>query len=89
VPETGVVVWLGIGLGIGVAAKLIGNGLSLGGCFATLLAGLAGAGIAGWLATQLLSWNDTNLYHYDLFAAAIGAGWLLWFIGMLTPKRPY
>jgi uncharacterized membrane protein YeaQ/YmgE (transglycosylase-associated protein family) len=52
--ERGILVWIIVGLIAGAIAKLIMPGKDPGGVIVTILLGIAGSVLGGWLATALL-----------------------------------
>ena len=49
----GVLSWLLFGFLAGLIAKLLTPGYDVGGCVVTIVVGIAGAAIGGWIGTQL------------------------------------
>ena len=62
--------WILAGLLAGAIAKLIMPGRQGGGCLMTLLLGLAGAVLAGWLGQ-----------HFEIYRPGEGAGFLAAIVG--------
>ena len=52
-PDRGILGWLLIGLVAGALAKLIMPGKDPGGCIVTIILGIAGALLAGYISTQM------------------------------------
>jgi uncharacterized membrane protein YeaQ/YmgE (transglycosylase-associated protein family) len=77
-----VLVWCVFGLIAGVVARFIGNegertdpaGIAL-----TIILGIAGAVVGGYLSSQLFNW-DVNTFSIAGFAVAVGGALLLLFI---------
>ncbi len=86
--EQGLVVWLVIGLVLGLGAKFLGGGFDMSGCLLTLICGICGAVIGGWTTAHLVGWSDQE-HHYSLFAAFVGGLFILWVVDTIAPRRPY
>ncbi len=69
--SNGILVWIIIGGIAGGIAKLLMPGKDPGGCIITILLGIAGAFIAGWLG-QAVGWYEAN-EGAGFVAAIIGA----------------
>jgi len=74
-----------IGLVIGVIAKLLMPGKDPGGCIITILLGIAGAFVAGFLG-RMLHWYEPN-QPAGFIASIIGAMLLLLIYRMVAGKR--
>jgi uncharacterized membrane protein YeaQ/YmgE (transglycosylase-associated protein family) len=82
----GAILWtLVIGLVIGAIAKLLMPGKDPGGCIVTMLLGIAGAFVAGYLG-QLLHWYQPG-EPAGFIASVIGAMLLLLIYRMIAGKR--
>jgi len=69
----GILSWIILGLIAGALAKAIRPGRDPQGCIVTMIIGIVGAVIGGWVAT-LLGWGRVNGFNiYSLFIATIGA----------------
>lgn len=81
----GIIATLFIGLLVGVVAKLLMPGRDPGGFIITILIGIAGAFIAGFVGQSL------GFYHADeptgFIASVLGAMLLLWLYRMLAGGR--
>jgi len=73
----GLVYWILMGLVAGAVAKLITPGKDPGGCIITILIGIAGAVIGGFLATLLGFGGLTGFDFRSLVIAILGAVILL------------
>lgn len=82
--DYGWLTWILIGLIAGAIAKAITPGRDPGGCIVTILIGIAGALVAGFLGQQL-GWYDRG--EGAGFLAAIVGAVLLLFIYRLIARR--
>ena len=80
----GILAWIVIGGIAGGIAKLLMPGKDPGGCIVTILLGVAGALVAGWLG-KAIGWYDTN--EGAGFVAAIVGAFLLLLIYRLVAGR--
>ena len=74
----GILSWIVLGLIVGVLAKWIMPGDDPGGVFVTILIGIAGAFVGGFLATQL-GLGSVSGFNLGSLAIAIGGSLLLLF----------
>ncbi|MEO8440277.1 MAG: GlsB/YeaQ/YmgE family stress response membrane protein [Spartobacteria bacterium] len=82
----GAILWtLIIGLIVGVIAKLLMPGKDPGGCIITILLGIAGAFIAGYLG-RVLGWYEPG-QPAGFIASVIGAMLLLLIYRLIVGKR--
>jgi uncharacterized membrane protein YeaQ/YmgE (transglycosylase-associated protein family) len=79
-----VLVWIVLGLLAGGIAKLLMPGKDPGGCLVTILLGIAGALVAGFLG-QAVGWYDQN--EGAGFIAAIVGAFLILLIYRLVLRR--
>lgn len=77
--------WIVIGGIAGGIAKLLMPGKDPGGCIITILLGVAGAVIAGWLG-HAVGWYDTG-EGAGFIAAIVGAFILLFIYRMIANRR--
>ena len=82
--QHGWIAWIVIGLVAGGLAKLLMPGKDPGGCFITILLGIAGAFFAGWLG-HALGWYKTG--EGAGFIAAVVGAFILLFIYRLIARR--
>lgn len=80
----GFVAWIVIGLLAGAIAKLLMPGKDPGGCIVTMLLGIAGALLAGFLG-KLVGWYDQG--EAAGFVAAVVGAFLLLLIYRLVLRR--
>ena len=80
----GIIGWIVIGLLAGGVAKLLMPGKDPGGCIITILLGVAGALLAGFIGKSV-GWYDQN--EAAGFIAAIVGAFILLFIYRLLARR--
>jgi uncharacterized membrane protein YeaQ/YmgE (transglycosylase-associated protein family) len=73
----GIVSWIVLGLIAGILAKLIMPGKDPGGLIITILLGIGGALVGGFIATQLLDMGGVNEFSVRSLAIAVGGALLL------------
>ena len=81
----GIIGWIVIGGIAGAIAKLLMPGKDPGGCIITVLLGVAGALVAGWIGPAV-GWYDTG-EGAGFFAAIIGALILLAIYRLFAGRR--
>jgi len=81
----GILGWIVIGLLAGAIAKLLMPGKDPGGCIITILLGVAGALLAGFVG-KAVGWYDQN-EAAGFIAAIVGAFVLLFIYRMLSRRR--
>ncbi|MEQ9366778.1 MAG: GlsB/YeaQ/YmgE family stress response membrane protein [Leptospirales bacterium] len=72
----GILTWIVFGLLAGVVAKLLMPGKDPGGWIITILIGIAGAVVGGWIGTQL-GFGDVNGFNLRSFGIAVGGALVL------------
>lgn len=83
----GILSWIIFGLIAGAIAKALHPGKDPGGWIITILIGIAGAFVGGWIGT-MIGFGDTNGFNFKSFLLAIaGAVLLLWIYSMATRNR--
>lgn len=82
----GIIVWIILGLVVGVIAKLIMPGKDPGGFIITIILGIAGAFIGGFIATRLGLGTVTGFDIRSLLIAVGGAVLLLIVYRMIKKK---
>ena len=81
----GIIGWIVIGGIAGAIAKFLMPGKDPGGCIITILLGIAGALVAGWLG-KMIGWYDTN-EGAGFIAAIVGAFILLGIYRLIAGRR--
>lgn len=77
--------WIILGLIAGAIAKAIMPGKQGGGCFATLLLGVIGAVLGGWLGSQIFDVGIEKFWSLSTWLLAIGGALIVLFIwGLIT-----
>ena len=78
--------WIGFGFVAGAIAKLLMPGKDPGGIIVTILIGIAGALVGGWLGTQLGFGTVTGFNTGSFITAIVGSIILLWLYRLI--KKP-
>jgi uncharacterized membrane protein YeaQ/YmgE (transglycosylase-associated protein family) len=78
--------WIVIGLLAGALAKLVTPGRDPGGCIVTILLGIAGAVLAGWLG-HLVGWYQPG-EGASFVGAVVGSIILLVLYRLVARRRP-
>ena len=81
----GVLGWIIFGLIVGAVAKLLMPGRDPGGWIITILLGIAGALVGGWVG-QALGWYGPN-EGAGFFMSLLGAILLLWLYRLFVVRR--
>ena len=82
----GIIGWIVIGGIAGAIAKLLMPGKDPGGCIITILLGVAGALVAGWLG-RMIGWYGPNDQGAGFVAAIVGAFILLLIYRLVARRR--
>ena len=82
----GIIAWIVIGGLAGAIAKLLMPGRDPGGCIITVLLGIAGALIAGWIG-RAVGWYGPNDQGAGFVAAIVGAFVLLLLYRLIAGRR--
>jgi uncharacterized membrane protein YeaQ/YmgE (transglycosylase-associated protein family) len=82
----GIIGWIVIGGLAGAIAKLLMPGRDPGGCIITILLGIAGAVVAGWIG-RAVGWYGPNDQGAGFIAAVIGAFILLFIYRLIARRR--
>ncbi|MBK8711044.1 MAG: GlsB/YeaQ/YmgE family stress response membrane protein [Niastella sp.] len=83
----GILSWIVFGLIAGAIAKLLHKGDDPGGWIVTILIGIAGAVVGGFLTKTLLGWESSGWTLKALISAVGGAFILLVLYRLITTKR--
>jgi uncharacterized membrane protein YeaQ/YmgE (transglycosylase-associated protein family) len=75
----GILSWILLGLVAGALAKAIRPGRDPQGCIVTILIGIVGAVLGGWIATQL-GWGTVDGFNIKSILVATGGAILALFI---------
>jgi uncharacterized membrane protein YeaQ/YmgE (transglycosylase-associated protein family) len=84
--QYGIIGWIVIGGIAGAIAKLLMPGKDPGGCIITVLLGIAGALVAGWLG-RMIGWYGPNDQGAGFVAAIVGAFILLGIYRLVAGRR--
>jgi uncharacterized membrane protein YeaQ/YmgE (transglycosylase-associated protein family) len=85
----GILSWVIFGLIAGAIAKFIMPGKDPGGCIGTIIIGILGAVIGGYIGTELLDFGTVTGFNVRSFGIAIlGAIILLVLYRLLLERRP-
>jgi uncharacterized membrane protein YeaQ/YmgE (transglycosylase-associated protein family) len=82
----GIIGWIVIGGLAGAIAKLLMPGRDPGGCIITVLLGIAGALLAGWVG-RAIGWYGPNDQGAGFVAAIVGAFLLLLIYRLIAGRR--
>ncbi len=82
----GILSWIIFGLIAGAIAKFLTPGRDPGGCIITIIIGVVGALLGGWLAT-VLGFGGISGFDFRSFVIAIGGSILLLVIWRLLSGR--
>jgi uncharacterized membrane protein YeaQ/YmgE (transglycosylase-associated protein family) len=82
----GIIAWIVIGGLAGAIAKLLMPGRDPGGCIITILLGIAGALVAGWIG-RAVGWYGPNDQGAGFVAAIVGAFVLLLIYRLVAGRR--
>ncbi len=81
----GILAWIVFGLLAGVIAKVIMPGKDPGGWIVTILIGIAGAVVGGWIGTQI-GFGTVSGFNLKSFGIAVGGALLLLFAYRVIAK---
>jgi uncharacterized membrane protein YeaQ/YmgE (transglycosylase-associated protein family) len=85
----GIAAWILFGLIAGAVAKFIMPGKDPGGCIGTIIIGILGSVIGGFVGTELLDFGTVTGFNLRSFGIAIlGAIILLTLYRLLLERRP-
>lgn len=82
----GILSWIIFGLLAGAVAKLLTPGDDKGGCLLTIILGIAGAAVGGWIGTQL-GYGSISGFNLGSFGLAVLGSVILLLIFRLIRKR--
>ena len=84
----GIVAWIFFGLIAGIIAKLLMPGRDPGGCIITMLLGILGAFVGGFIFELLTGWPQAMRFDFgSLFVAIIGAVVVLLIYRLIVGRR--
>lgn len=83
----GILSWIILGLIAGAIAKWIRPGKDPGGCIVTMLIGIAGAFLGGWIGSMLGLGTVDEFNFRTLLLAIGGAIIVLWIYALVTKRR--
>jgi uncharacterized membrane protein YeaQ/YmgE (transglycosylase-associated protein family) len=63
--------WILLGLVAGTLAKFLVPGRDPSGCIVTIVLGIVGAFIGGWLGTRFFGWGTVSAGHFDFRSIGI------------------
>lgn len=82
----GILTWIIFGLIAGAIAKLIMPGNQGMGWLMTIILGIVGAFVGGWIGS-MIGWGTVNDFDFkSMLLAVVGALLVLWIYGMVTKK---
>lgn len=82
----GIISWIVLGLLAGAIAKFLMPGKDPGGCIVTILLGIVGASVGGWVGTQL-NWGTVDRFDMRGLGLAILGSLVLLFIYRLVAGK--
>ena len=82
----GILSWIVLGLIAGLLAKAIRPGADPGGWIVTILIGVAGGFLGGWIAT-MLGWGTIDGFNFRSLALATGGALVILWIYAFFNKR--
>lgn len=83
----GILSWIIFGLIAGAIAKWLSPGKDPGGCIITMLIGIAGAFVGGWIGSLLGLGTVDEFSIRTLLIAIGGAIIVLWLYGLITKRK--
>ncbi|MEO0499619.1 MAG: GlsB/YeaQ/YmgE family stress response membrane protein [Pseudomonadota bacterium] len=82
-----IIYWIAIGLVAGILGKMIMPGRDPGGIIVTILLGIAGAVVGGFLSSTFLGIATGGFNLTTIIVATLGAVLLLWLYRMFRARR--
>jgi uncharacterized membrane protein YeaQ/YmgE (transglycosylase-associated protein family) len=79
--------WILFGLVAGAVAKLIMPGKDPGGCLGTIVIGILGALVGGFISTEWLGWGTVTGWNWRSFGIAVAGSLLLLLVYRLVVRR--
>lgn len=84
----GILSWILLGLVAGAIAKMLHPGKDPGGCIITIIIGIIGAVVGGFIATRLLGWGNIDGFNIkSILIATAGAVIALAIYSAVTRRR--
>lgn len=84
----GIISWIIFGLIAGAIAKAIHPGKDPGGWIITIIIGILGSILGGWIGSSVLGWGSVSGWNFKSFILAIvGAIILLWIYGLIKRNK--
>ena len=84
----GIISWVILGLIAGAIAKMLHPGRDPQGCIVTMIIGIVGAVVGGFIATRLLGWGNMNEFNIrTILVATAGAVIVLAIYSAVTRRR--
>lgn len=83
----GILSWILFGLIAGAIAKFLMPGKDPGGCLVTIVIGILGALVGGFLGTAVFNWGRVTGFDLRSFLIAIGGAILLLLLYRLLVRR--
>ena len=83
----GILAWIVLGLVAGALAKFIMPGQQGGGILLTIVLGIVGALVGGFLGTYVLGFGDISGFDLRSIAIAVGGALLVLFVYGLVARR--
>ena len=84
----GILGWILFGLIVGAVAKLLMPGNDPGGFIVTILIGIVGAFIGGFVGNTIAGRGLSGFSVWSIILAIVGAMLLLWIYRMVTRRSP-
>ena len=83
----GILAWIVLGLIAGLIARALYPGKQPGGVIITILLGIAGALLGGWIGSLFTNTQGAELSFMGVVWAVIGAVILLWVYSLATRRK--
>ena len=84
----GIIAWIVLGLIAGAIAKALMPGPDPGGVIVTMLIGIVGAFIGGWLGNLIVGYGLNGFSVWSIVLAIVGAIILLWIYRVAVRRTP-